>query len=118
MSKGSVSCHRANDYVVACTYSKHSYKRLLGPLALFVLRSIGRCHEGGTRGLTATASLLSKSPTSAPATGVFDEAIKGVDLVAHLAPPVSLYFSDPRAVLHTATRATRRCSSRQPGSQV
>jgi nucleoside-diphosphate-sugar epimerase len=40
------------------------------------------------------------------ATGAFDEAIKGVDFVAHLAAPVSLYFTDPEPVLRTATRAT------------
>jgi nucleoside-diphosphate-sugar epimerase len=40
------------------------------------------------------------------ATGAFDEAIKGVDLVAHLASPVSLYFTEAEPVLRTAVRAT------------
>jgi nucleoside-diphosphate-sugar epimerase len=34
--------------------------------------------------------------------GAFDEAVKGVDAIAHLATPVSLRFTDPEPVLYTA----------------
>lgn len=40
------------------------------------------------------------------APGAFDEAIKGVDYVAHIAAPVSFYLTDPEAVLQAAIRGT------------
>jgi len=36
----------------------------------------------------------------------FDEALEGVDVVAHLATPVSLAFTDPEPVLRTAVNGT------------
>lgn len=40
------------------------------------------------------------------APGAFDEAIKGVDYVAHLAAPVSFFFTDPKPVLDAAIHGT------------
>ncbi|KAK4122990.1 NAD(P)-binding protein [Parathielavia appendiculata] len=40
--------------------------------------------------------------------GAFDEAVKGVDVVAHLASPVSFDFSDPEPVLKAAIKGTVR----------
>ncbi|EJT75353.1 hypothetical protein GGTG_05290 [Gaeumannomyces tritici R3-111a-1] len=42
------------------------------------------------------------------APGAFDEAVKGVSAVAHLATPVSLSFDDPEPVLRTAVEGTTR----------
>ncbi|KLU84618.1 hypothetical protein MAPG_03658 [Magnaporthiopsis poae ATCC 64411] len=42
------------------------------------------------------------------APGAFDEAVKGVTAVAHLATPVSLSFGDPAPVLKTAVEGTTR----------
>ncbi|KAM0811824.1 hypothetical protein AB5N19_12180 [Seiridium cardinale] len=39
--------------------------------------------------------------------GAFDEAIKGVTAIAHLASPVSLFFTDPDYVIGTAVKGTR-----------
>lgn len=39
--------------------------------------------------------------------GAFDEAVKGVTAVAHLAQPVSFAFSDPDYVIGTAVKGTR-----------
>jgi nucleoside-diphosphate-sugar epimerase len=41
------------------------------------------------------------------AAGAFDEAIKGVTAVAHLATPVSFYFTDPDYVIRTAVEGAR-----------
>ncbi|RSL53581.1 hypothetical protein CEP54_010344 [Fusarium duplospermum] len=41
------------------------------------------------------------------APGAFDEAVKGVHAIAHLASPVSLSFTDPEPVLETAIQGTR-----------
>ncbi|EOO00522.1 putative nad dependent epimerase protein [Phaeoacremonium minimum UCRPA7] len=40
------------------------------------------------------------------ASGAFDEAVKGVDAVAHLAAPVSLSFDDPDPVIKAAVEGT------------
>ncbi|KAK4035216.1 hypothetical protein C8A01DRAFT_18094 [Parachaetomium inaequale] len=40
--------------------------------------------------------------------GAFDEAVKGVDAVAHLASPVSFDFTDPEPVLKSAINGTVR----------
>ncbi|KAK4140690.1 uncharacterized protein C8A04DRAFT_14690 [Dichotomopilus funicola] len=42
------------------------------------------------------------------AEGAFDEAIKGIDAVAHLASPVSFDLTDPEPVIHSATNGTIR----------
>jgi nucleoside-diphosphate-sugar epimerase len=39
--------------------------------------------------------------------GAFDEAVKGVTAIAHLASPVSLHFTDPDPVIHAALNGTR-----------
>ncbi|KAH7394167.1 putative NAD dependent epimerase/dehydratase [Phaeosphaeria sp. MPI-PUGE-AT-0046c] len=39
--------------------------------------------------------------------GAFDEAVKDVTAIAHLATPVSLSFSDPAPVLHAAVTGTK-----------
>ncbi|OIW26305.1 NAD(P)-binding protein [Coniochaeta ligniaria NRRL 30616] len=40
------------------------------------------------------------------APGAFDEAIRGVDYVAHVAAPVSFHFTDPEPVLRAAVHGT------------
>jgi nucleoside-diphosphate-sugar epimerase len=49
-------------------------------------------------------SLVEVPDIAAP--GAFDSAIKGVDYVAHLAAPVSFFFSDPEPVLKAALQGT------------
>jgi nucleoside-diphosphate-sugar epimerase len=39
--------------------------------------------------------------------GAFDEAVKGVTAVAHLASPVSFFYTDPDYVIGTAVKGTR-----------
>jgi nucleoside-diphosphate-sugar epimerase len=39
--------------------------------------------------------------------GAFDEAVKGVTAIAHLASPVSMTFSDPKPILHAAINGTK-----------
>ncbi|KAH8887623.1 NAD(P)-binding protein [Thozetella sp. PMI_491] len=42
------------------------------------------------------------------AAGAFDEAVKGVDAIAHLAAPVSLSFTDPEPVMKGAVEGSAR----------
>ncbi|KAL2168850.1 hypothetical protein VTG60DRAFT_6752 [Thermothelomyces hinnuleus] len=42
------------------------------------------------------------------APGAFDDAVKGVDVVAHLASPISFDFTDPEPVLRNAVNGTVR----------
>lgn len=39
--------------------------------------------------------------------GAFDEAVKGVTAIAHLASPVSFYFTDPEPIIRTAVHGTQ-----------
>ena len=39
--------------------------------------------------------------------GAFDEAVKGVTAIAHLATPVSMGFTDPEPIINTAVNGTR-----------
>jgi nucleoside-diphosphate-sugar epimerase len=38
--------------------------------------------------------------------GAFDEAVRGVDAIAHFAAPVSFFFNDPEPVMHAAINGT------------
>jgi nucleoside-diphosphate-sugar epimerase len=53
--------------------------------------------------------------------GAFDEAVKGVHAIAHMASPVSLSFTDPDPVLHAAITGTLtilNSASKHAGSQL
>jgi nucleoside-diphosphate-sugar epimerase len=39
--------------------------------------------------------------------GAFDEAVKGVHAIAHIASPVSMSFTDPDPVIHAAVNGTK-----------
>jgi nucleoside-diphosphate-sugar epimerase len=40
------------------------------------------------------------------APGAFDDAVKGVDAIAHFASPVSFFFTDPEPIMHAAINGT------------
>ncbi|KAF2466761.1 NAD(P)-binding protein [Lindgomyces ingoldianus] len=52
--------------------------------------------------------------------GAFDEAVKGVTGIAHMASPVSFFFKDPDPILHAAINGTRTMldSALKAGSQL
>lgn len=103
MSKGVVLVTGANGYIAARTVE--------------AFLQAGYTVRGTVRSLTSAApvkkalaafgdklSFVEVPDITAP--GAFDEAVKGVDAVAHLASPVSFSFTDPDPVIRTAKEGT------------
>ncbi|KAK0624213.1 hypothetical protein B0T14DRAFT_478330 [Immersiella caudata] len=105
MSKGLVLVTGANGYIAAKTVE--------------AFLDAGYSVRGTVRRLSAGDEVAAALPQYASqlsfievpditVPGAFDEAVKGVDYVAHLAAPVSLFFTDPAPVLKGAIDGTLR----------
>ncbi|KAK1833421.1 hypothetical protein QBC39DRAFT_346020 [Podospora conica] len=105
MSKGLVLVTGANGYIAAVTVE--------------ALLKAGYSVRGTVRSESSTKALAAALPQYADklqfaivpdivAEGAFDEAVKGVDAVAHLASPVATHFDDPEPVLRDAIVGTLR----------
>ncbi|KAK1753575.1 hypothetical protein QBC47DRAFT_386765 [Echria macrotheca] len=105
MTKGLVLVTGANGYIAARTVE--------------ALLQAGYAVRGTVRSLNSTkeiADALSEyadrlefvTVPDITTAGAFDEAIKGVTAVAHLAAPVALNFTDPEPVLKGAIHGTQR----------
>jgi nucleoside-diphosphate-sugar epimerase len=103
MSKGLVLVTGANGYIAARTVEAFL-------IAGYSVRGTVRSLKSATPVQEALASYGDKlSFVAVPditAPDAFDEAVKGVDAVAHLAAPVSMFFTDPEPVIKTAKTAT------------
>ncbi|KAK0648371.1 hypothetical protein B0T16DRAFT_370772 [Cercophora newfieldiana] len=105
MSKGLVLVTGANGYIAAKTVE--------------AFLEAGYSVRGTVRNLTSSVEVAAALPQFADklsfvevpditTPGAFDDAVKGVDAVAHLAAPVSLFFTDPAPVLKGAVDGTLR----------
>jgi len=113
--KGTVLVTGANGYIAARTVE--------------ALLKAGYSVRGTVRSLESAKEVADALPeyadklefVSVPditAEGAFDEAVKGVTAVAHLASPVSFLFTDPEPVLRNAINGTLRAlesAHKEPG---
>lgn len=103
MSKGLVLVTGANGYIAARTVEAFLQ-------AGYSVRGTVRSQKSAAGVVAALSSygeklsIVEVADITAP--GAFDEAVKGVDAVAHLAAPVSMHFTDPDPIINTATKAT------------
>jgi nucleoside-diphosphate-sugar epimerase len=106
MSKGTVLITGSNGYIASVTVNA------------FLEAGYSVC--GTVRSLNSAKALLEKLKSYVDAgklefvivpditvPGAFDEAVKGVDAIVHMATPVSLSFTDPDPVIHTAVEGTK-----------
>ncbi|KAK0710645.1 hypothetical protein B0H67DRAFT_601619 [Lasiosphaeris hirsuta] len=104
-NKGLVLVTGANGYIAAKTVEAFLHA---GWSVRGTVRSI-KSAKGVIEALPEYADKLSFAEVpDITVPGAFDEAVKGVDAVAHLAAPVSLFFTDPEPVLKGAIHGTLR----------
>lgn len=106
MSKGLVLISGLNGYIAAVT-AKHlldaGYK-VRGTVRR--TSSATPIVEGPLKSYFQSGALEVVQVPDITADGAFDEAVKGVTAIAHLASPVSLQFKDPGPVIHAAVQGT------------
>lgn len=116
-SKGLVLVTGANGFIAARTVE--------------AFLNAGYSVRGTVRSKASASGLLAALPDAASsgrlelvevpditAPGAFDEAVRGVSAIAHLASPVSFFFTDPEYVVGTAVKGVKsvlESAAKEPG---
>jgi nucleoside-diphosphate-sugar epimerase len=106
MSKGLVLISGVNGYIAA-TLAKHLLEcgyHVRGTVRR--VDSANKLVEGPLKDFYATGKFQVVAVPDITNDGAFDEAVKGVTAIAHLASPVSMTFKDPAPILRTAVQGT------------
>ncbi|CAI6338405.1 unnamed protein product [Periconia digitata] len=120
MSKGTVLISGINGYIAAVTaqrlldagYSVRGTVRKSSSATALIEGPLKKYFESGAFEVVEVPDIT--------VDGAFDEAVKGVTTIAHLATPVSFHFKDPAPILHAAIQGTRSilASAQKAGPQL
>ncbi|KAF2794978.1 NAD(P)-binding protein [Melanomma pulvis-pyrius CBS 109.77] len=107
MSKGLILVSGVNGYIAAQTTkyfldAGHSVRGTVRKLA-----SAKPLLEKALKDYAEAGKFTVVEVPDITADGAFDEAVKDVTAIAHLASPVSFFFKDPEPVLHAAINGTK-----------